>query len=135
MPDLAGDVGSAVIEPPIYDESAADAGPDRHSEHVSHPAGRAAPVLSERRAPGVIVERRRKSDGARDLVTQWKIEEAKIVGADNDSRLAIERAGRPDSNSDELIARRSRLAHRVRDDFRGQRSDSRHHARRSVHHA
>jgi hypothetical protein len=54
--DFARRVADAVDEPPAENQPAADAGRDRHVDHVLRAASRAVLVLGERGGVGVVVE-------------------------------------------------------------------------------
>ena len=113
VPDLAGDVGRAVIQLPIDDDPAADPCADRDADYVAAAARRAKPPLAHGRAVRVVVECRGQAQTRRDAIAQREIAPSEIRRDDDQSLLAIQRSGRADPDPKEIFSRHPGFVDRV----------------------
>ena len=105
VPDLAGHVRGAVIEPAVEDDPAADAGADGEPDRVPAPLRGADPPLAQHGAVGVVVERRREPQAVVDDLAQRQVDPAEVRREQHDAALGVERARRADADADDLRAR------------------------------
>src|SRR5687767_7754959 len=126
MPDLAGSIGSSVIELVVEYQSATDACTYGQPYDIASAFRGSAPPFAERCAVGVVVECRRKIHTTRYLIPQRKVPPSEIRRHDHDAAGTIERSRRSNADAEEIGALRSRLGARLRDDLLDERGDAVH---------
>jgi hypothetical protein len=105
VPDLAGHVGGAVVEPPVEDDPAADAGADGDADGVARAAGRAHPPFPEHRAVGVVVQLGREAEAVSNDLPEREVHPAEVGGQQHDAAPGVERARRTHPHAEDLRAR------------------------------
>ena len=126
--DLAGDVRRAVKQLAVDDQTAADAGADRHPDDVPAAARRALPPFADRRAVRVVVERDGQAQAFADSIAQGEVFPTEVRSDDDESLFTIQWTGRPHADADDVASIRIRLGERIEHHAFDQPDDTIRHA-------
>jgi len=127
--DLARDVRCAVVQPAVEDETPADPGADGDADGVATSARGADPPLAQHRAVGVVVELGREAEPVADDLAEGEVHPAEVGGEEHDAALGVERAGRADTDTEDLGSRHFALGAGAA--LLGQRDQPVHHVARA----